>query len=89
MEAIAPTLGYDSEILADGSVQTELAGRVRVPCLVIAGAASPEAMRGAAADAASAIPHARLEVLEGQTHDVSAGALAPVLARFFRSPNAR
>jgi pimeloyl-ACP methyl ester carboxylesterase len=89
MEAIAPTLAYDSDILADGSMPTGQAGRVKVPALVMAGGASPEALRAAARAAASAIPHARLRILEGQTHNVSPEALAPVLADFFLSQGER
>jgi pimeloyl-ACP methyl ester carboxylesterase len=89
MEGIAPTLAYDSEILADGSVPVEHAGKVKVPALVMAGGASPETLRVATRAAASAIPHARLRILDDQTHDVSPGALAPVLTDFFLSRGAR
>ncbi|MEV7179672.1 alpha/beta hydrolase [Kitasatospora sp. NPDC093679] len=82
-EAIAPTLGYDDAVLADGSVPRDLARRVGVPALVLAGGASPPVLQEAARAAAEALPGAVHRVLEGQTHDVAAEALAPVLAGFF------
>lgn len=32
-----------------------------------------------------ALPHGQLRMLEGQTHDVDPGVLAPVLVEFFTS----
>jgi hypothetical protein len=32
-----------------------------------------------------AMPHGHLRILEGQSHDVSPGVLAPVLVTFFTS----
>ncbi|WAL68883.1 alpha/beta hydrolase [Amycolatopsis cynarae] len=83
LEAIARTLAYDDEILGDGHLPRDLAAAVAVPTLVLAGGASPARLRGAAKAVAEAIPAARHRVLEGQTHDVAAEALAPVLAEFF------
>jgi hypothetical protein len=84
LEAIAPTLAHDDEILTGGRVPVGLAAAVTVPVLVIAGGASPEALQRGARAAAEAIAAAELRVLDGQTHDVSAEALAPTLADFFR-----
>ncbi|MCU7820562.1 alpha/beta fold hydrolase [Kitasatospora sp. DSM 101779] len=82
-EAIAPTLAYDDAVLADGSVPRDPARRVGVPALVLAGGASPPELRQAARAAAEALPGAAYRTLAGQTHDVAAEALAPVLAEFF------
>ena len=45
MEAIAPTLAYDSEIMGDsirgGTIPADLVGRVTLPTLVLCGGASP------------------------------------------------
>jgi hypothetical protein len=49
------------------------------------GAASPAFMRDTAEELSQAMPHAQLHSLEGQTHDVKADVLAPVLADFFVS----
>ena len=86
MEAIAPTLPYDHQYILgeDRSVPVQRAARLTVPALVINGGASFPFMEDTAQALTSAIPHAQHRVLEGQTHDVSPAALAPVLAAFFK-----
>lgn len=83
MEAIAPTLAYDNAAMGDSCVPADLAARVRVPSLCMAGGASPESLQYGARALAELIPNAAMEVLENQTHDVSAEVIGPVLARFF------
>jgi pimeloyl-ACP methyl ester carboxylesterase len=85
LEAVAPTLAYDhAAILGEPwSVPAGLAARVSVPALVMAGDASLPFMPNAARVLSRAIPQAELRTLEGQTHEVSPGVLAPVLAAFF------
>jgi pimeloyl-ACP methyl ester carboxylesterase len=83
LEAIAPTLAYDDQVLGDGSVPRDLASTITVPALVLAGADSPQGLQQAAKSTAEALPTAGHRTLEGQTHDVSPDALAPVLAAFF------
>jgi pimeloyl-ACP methyl ester carboxylesterase len=86
-EAIAPTFGYDAALMGeDGSVPIERAARIAVPALIMNGGASFPSMHQTAAALAAAIPHARHRTLEGQTHEVSAEVLAPVLVEFFHSP---
>ncbi len=87
MEAVAPTLAYDhAAILGEPwSVPTGLAARVSVPALVMAGDASLPFMPDAARVLSQAIPQGQLRMLEGQTHEVNPGVLAPVLAEFFTS----
>lgn len=85
LEAIAPTLAYDDEVLAGGSVPRELASTVAVPALVLAGGGSPQGLQQAAKTTADALPTAEHRTLDGQTHDVAPGALAPVLVKFFAS----
>jgi pimeloyl-ACP methyl ester carboxylesterase len=88
-EAVAPTLAYDAAIMGeDASVPTERAARVAVPVLVMDGAASAASypsMHVTATALAAVIPHAQLRTLSGQTHEVEAQALAPVLEQFFTS----
>jgi pimeloyl-ACP methyl ester carboxylesterase len=84
-EAIAPTLAYDDAVLAGGVLPHDLLASLTIPAIVVAGDASPDALRRAAARTAAAIPTAELRVLTGQTHDVAADALAPVLIEFFAS----
>jgi pimeloyl-ACP methyl ester carboxylesterase len=85
MAAVAPTLAYDhAAILGEPwSVPAELAARVQVPALVMAGDASLPFMPDAARVLSQAIPHGRLRMLAGQTHAVDPRVLAPVLADFF------
>jgi pimeloyl-ACP methyl ester carboxylesterase len=87
MEAVAPTLAYDhAAILGDSwSAPVELAARVSVPALVMAGDASLPFMPDAARVLSQAIPQGQLRTLEGQTHEVKPGALAPVLVEFLTS----
>jgi pimeloyl-ACP methyl ester carboxylesterase len=84
-EAVAPTLAYDHTALLgdDAAVPVEKAARVTVPALVMAGDASYPFMLETAVTLATAIPNASYITLEGQTHEVSAEVLAPVLIRFF------
>jgi pimeloyl-ACP methyl ester carboxylesterase len=84
LEAIAPTLAYDDEVLGDGRVPRDLASTVDVPTLVLAGSASPQGIEQAAKDTSDALPKAEHRTLDGQTHDVAPGALAPVLVEFLR-----
>ena len=82
-ESVAPTLAYDNAVMGDGSVPTERLATITVPTLVIDGGASPAFMQNAAQAVAHALPNAQRRTLEGQTHDVTPEALAPVLVEFF------
>jgi len=85
-EAVAPTLAYDAAALGeDASVPTERAARLTVPTLVMDGGATEfPFMHTTALALVKAIPNAQHRTLEGQTHEVSAEALAPVLIEFFK-----
>lgn len=84
-EAVAPTLAYDAAVLGDSSVPAERAASLTMPTLVMAGAASPAWMQQAAQAVATAIPNATYRTLEGQTHEVAAEAIAPILGEFFNA----
>ena len=87
MVAMAPTLAYDNAVLGDDrSVPVAVAAKVQAPTLVMDGGASlgpMPFMRATADKLGKAIPGAQRQVIEGQAHDVSAKALAPVLVKFF------
>jgi pimeloyl-ACP methyl ester carboxylesterase len=87
MEAIAPTLAYDSEVMGDssrgGTIPVDLVGRVTVPTLVLCGGASPAWMIDIGRQIADAMPNGQQCVLEGQEHVVAPEVLAPVVAEFF------
>jgi pimeloyl-ACP methyl ester carboxylesterase len=82
LEAVAHTLAYDITIMGDWSLPHRLAS-VTIPTLAIDGENSPALLRDAVQAVADTLPNARRRTLEGQTHDVSMEALAPVLAEFF------
>ena len=85
-ETVAHTLPYDAAALGeDGSVPTEKAARGTVPTLVIDGSASFPFMNTTAVALAKALPNGEHRTLEGQTHEVEAKVLAPVLVEFFNS----
>lgn len=84
---VAHTLAYDGAIMGDtmsGSPST--LGRwscVMAPTLVMDGGASPAYQRNAVEALADVLPNAQRRTLEGQTHDVAPGVLAPALEEFF------
>jgi pimeloyl-ACP methyl ester carboxylesterase len=86
LEAMAPTMAYDSEVMGDisrgGAVPTDLAGRVATGTLVLVGGASPEWMIDVGNLPGDALPNVRYRVLEGQEHVVPPELLVPVLAEF-------
>jgi pimeloyl-ACP methyl ester carboxylesterase len=86
-EAVAPTMAYDAAALGeDASVPAERAARLAVPTLVMDGGATEfPFMHVTALALANAIPHAQHRTLAGQTHEVAAEALAPVLVEFFKA----
>jgi pimeloyl-ACP methyl ester carboxylesterase len=85
LEAIAPTLAYDAALTEIGAIPTERLASIRASALVMYGGATPAWASTAANTVSAAIPQAQCRTLEGQTHDVSADALAPVLIEFFSS----
>jgi pimeloyl-ACP methyl ester carboxylesterase len=83
LEGVAPTLVYDVSIMGDYKVPTKRFASIKVPTIVIGGGASPAELQNAVRDVANAVPNAQRRMLEGQTHEVSAEAIAPVLIEFF------
>lgn len=83
------TLAYDFAVLGDGEVPQEIVKAIRVPTLVMNGGKSMEFMQPTADRIAALIPQATRKTLEGQTHQVAADAMAPVLIEFFSGSSAR
>jgi pimeloyl-ACP methyl ester carboxylesterase len=85
-ESIGHTLAYDhiAALGEDAAVPVDRATKVSAPTLVVDGSESFPFMHVTATKLASAIPNAQHNTLEGQTHEVAAEALAPVLIEFFR-----
>lgn len=82
-QSVAHTLGYDLTLLEDWSVLHERSASVTIPTLVVGGDKSPQPLKHAVATVASALPNARRLYLDGQNHNFSATAIAPVIAEFF------
>ncbi|MFG2192070.1 alpha/beta fold hydrolase [Streptomyces sp. NPDC048639] len=83
LEELAPSLAYDAAVMGDGMLPVGRLGAVGVPTLVIDGGDSPRWLREASRAIAAAIPGGRQHTVEGQTHDVSPGALTTVLREYF------
>jgi pimeloyl-ACP methyl ester carboxylesterase len=81
-EAIAHTLAYDARIMGDYSLPVDEAASVQVPTMVVTGSTSFPFMRSTAAALAEALPNGEMRAIEGQGHDVSPQALAPVMKAF-------
>jgi pimeloyl-ACP methyl ester carboxylesterase len=85
-EAVAPTLAYDAAAMGeDASVPTKRAKTLAIPALIMDGEQSYPFMAEAAKALAQSIPQGYHRSLEGQTHEVSAEAIAPILVEFFSS----
>jgi pimeloyl-ACP methyl ester carboxylesterase len=86
LEALAPTLADDSEVMGDisrgGTVPVDVAARVTAPALVLSGGASPEWMIQGARRLADAMRNGSHRVLAGEGHVVAPGLLAPVVGEF-------
>ena len=85
LESIAPTLAYDHVYILgeDSSIPTERLAVITAPTLVMNGGASYPFMYDTAQALCKVIPHAKLRIIEGQTHAVDVDVLAPVLVEFF------
>jgi pimeloyl-ACP methyl ester carboxylesterase len=85
---LAHTLPYDVEIVGDRIYGRPLTpdefAEVKVLVLAIAGGKAPEPVRTTARQLADVLPDGEYRVLEGQSHNVSPTALAPVLTEFFQ-----
>jgi pimeloyl-ACP methyl ester carboxylesterase len=89
MRELAPPLVYDLTLCNGGTAPRERLSRIGVPTLTISGGDSPEWADRACATVAAAVPGARHEVLDGQTHAVAHDAVAPVLIEHFRASRSR
>ncbi|MGN6502822.1 MAG: alpha/beta fold hydrolase [Pseudolysinimonas sp.] len=84
LSAVGPTIRYDARVMGgDFEVPVDELARIAAPTLVVWGSKAAPEMAGANRRVADTIPGAEHRVLEGQTHDVSPTALAPVVRDFF------
>jgi hypothetical protein len=85
LKAVAHTLPYDSAVLGDFKVPRGRAATLRVPTLAMAGEKTQPRLLQAIGILADAIPGAKRVILKGQTHNVAAPVLAPVVTEFLKS----
>jgi pimeloyl-ACP methyl ester carboxylesterase len=87
LKAMADTLPYDAATLGDAASGKPLPAQhwaaITAPTLVVCGGKSPAWMGHAMQALADVLPNAQHRTLAGQTHIVSAEAIAPVLIEFF------
>jgi len=86
-ESVGHTLAYDhiAALGEEASIPIERAARVAMPALVMDGSESFPFMHTTAVALANSMPQGHHQTLNGQTHEVAAQALAPVLIEFFKA----
>ncbi|HEX4340767.1 MAG TPA: alpha/beta hydrolase [Polyangiaceae bacterium] len=88
--AVAHTLPHDGTLVREFQrgepLPRDACSGMRVPTLALYGGKSPRWMQDGTRALAAVLPCAESRVVEGQTHDVKAAALAPVLREFFTAP---
>ncbi|MFI5160157.1 MAG: alpha/beta fold hydrolase [Sphingobacteriales bacterium] len=84
LKAIAHTLPYDITLLDGFTLPEERAKAVMIPTLVAAGTKTSELLKKSVKRLSELIPNNQYKMLNGQTHNVSEKAIAPVLIEFFK-----
>lgn len=82
LKAVAHTLPYDAAVMRGFQVPALRLASIRVPVLAAHGSKTDPRLVRATRAVAEAVPGARLQTLEGQTHNVRPDALAPVVTTF-------
>lgn len=83
MEAVAPTLAYDYAVLGEGLSPMQVAQLVTVPTLVMNGSEGLSFIHDAIEKITQALPNGQRKTIQGQTHEPTAEAIAPILSAFF------
>jgi pimeloyl-ACP methyl ester carboxylesterase len=82
LKAVAHTIPYDTALM-NGWAIPKRAASIKTPTLVMDGEKTDVRLRASVAAVTATIPNARRKSLQGQTHNVSAEAMAPELLAFF------
>lgn len=85
LKNVAHTLPYDVATLGDFSLPREKAASVKIPTLISGGDKSQTTLQQAVKRLSEVMPDSELKILKGQTHNVAAKAIAPVLIGFFEA----
>ncbi len=83
LKAVAHTLPYDITILDGFALPEDRAKAIKVQTLVAAGTKTSEPLKKSVKRLSELIPGNQYKMLEGQTHNVSEKAIAPLLITFF------
>lgn len=84
LKGVAHTLPYDSAIMGNWSVPEERVSSIAIPALVSGGGKSPANLQDPVKLIAKLLPNGTLKILEGQTHNIKAEVLIPVVLDFFK-----
>jgi pimeloyl-ACP methyl ester carboxylesterase len=82
LKAVAHTLPYDAAVMTAYRVPRMRFGSISRPVLVLNGTKTDARLKAAARTIAQTVPGAQHRELAGQTHNVSAAALAPAVLDF-------
>ncbi|HVS93845.1 MAG TPA: alpha/beta hydrolase [Mucilaginibacter sp.] len=83
LKAVAHTLPYDIELMDGFKLPQEKAKAIKVPTLIMAGTKTSVSIQQAAKRLSELVPGNQFKMLNGQTHNVSEKAIAPLLIDFF------
>ena len=84
LKAVAHTLPYDAAIMGNWQVPATRLSGIRTATLAMYGGKTGTRLRRAVEELVKVLPNARLQVLPGQTHNVSATVLVPALVQFLQ-----
>lgn len=82
LEALAPTLAHDIDVMGDFTVPAHWPTAITVPTLIIDGGQSHAWRRNTAQLVADLLPNGRRLTMDGQPHDVDPAVLGPIIERF-------
>ncbi len=82
LAAVAHTVPYDAAVMAGFEIPRARFAAVRAGTLVVHGSKTDARIQRIATALAAAVPGAHHRVLDGQTHNVKAAALAPLIIEF-------
>ncbi len=82
LEALAPTLAHDIDLMGDFTFPAHWRTLITVPTLIIDGGQSFDWRRNTAQFVADQLPQGRRLTMDGQPHDVDPAVLGPIIERF-------
>jgi pimeloyl-ACP methyl ester carboxylesterase len=84
MQALAPTMLYDFEVMGyTAAIPEQAVQSIDIPTLLLAGDASPSFLRDTASQIVRLLPDGELTVLRGADHGAPAEVVGSVVAEFF------